>query len=67
MGNDVIAGDHPSRGPNGNDVLHGGNGDDQMSGTTNAALGSDSDKCIGGQDFTADTTDASCEDIKGVP
>ena len=66
-GNDVLVGDHPSRGPNGNDLLLGGKGDDQMSGTANTTLGSDHDKCIGGPQITADTADATCEKVAGVP
>lgn len=63
-GNDTINGgngDDQLNGNNGNDTINGGRADDTMSG----GLGNDT--CTGNRQNTADTADATCETIFGVP
>ena len=73
-GNDFInggGGDDLILGGNANDVLHGGAGDDSVNGgraddQLSGGAGTN-DTCVGNKQNNADTADASCEQIFGVP
>ncbi|GIH22310.1 hypothetical protein Aph01nite_06200 [Acrocarpospora phusangensis] len=56
-----LDGDDYICGGEGNDVVMGGKGDDKLSG------GNGRDRCEGGTEVVADTADATCEGIVGVP
>ena len=72
-GNDTIngnGGDDLIRGGNANDILNGGGGDDSVNGgraDDQLSGGGGSDTCSGNRENVADSADATCEFIFGVP